>query len=184
VKNDANILAIQLQNGNTEALAMLYELLSRPVFLFAYSVLRHKEKSEDVMQATFIKMKISIHQYKPNTNFKAWAFTIARNLALTELNRAKRTISADEIEYEFKDTSQSIETQFEHQAALQVAMQTLIAVNRQIVVLNAIEGFKMREIATLLTLPLGTVLWRYNMALKQIKQELIKRGESHEDART
>lgn len=175
--NNANKLAIELQNGNTEALALLYELLSKPVFLFAFSILRHKEKSEDVMQNTFIKIKTNIHQYRANTNFKAWAFTIAKHLALNQLNLEKRVVLAEDIEYEFPETKQSIETQFEHQMVLRVAMQTLNSTARQILVLSTVEGYKMREIAALLSMPLGTVLWRYNSALKQLKQELIKRGE-------
>lgn len=50
-------------------------------------------------------------------------------------------------------------------------METLSDQERQIVLLHAMTGWKHREIAKLLQLPLATVLSRYNRALKKLRNE-------------
>ena len=47
---------------------------------------------------------------------------------------------------------------------------------RQIVVLHAVSGFKHREIAACLELPLATVLSKYHRAIKKMKTNLEKEG--------
>jgi RNA polymerase sigma-70 factor (ECF subfamily) len=51
-------------------------------------------------------------------------------------------------------------------------MEQLTEQERQIVALHALAGFKHREIAAILRLPLPTVLSKYNRALKKLRQHL------------
>ena len=59
---------------------------------------------------------------------------------------------------------------------LEAAMSVLDAEERQIVVLHAMTGFKHREIAEILDLPTGTVLSKYNRALKKMRKEMEAKG--------
>ena len=52
---------------------------------------------------------------------------------------------------------------------------------RQIVVLHAVSGFKHREIAAMLNLPLPTVLSKYNRAIKKLRSQLEKEDGSHDE---
>ena len=47
---------------------------------------------------------------------------------------------------------------------------------RQIVVLHAVSGYKHKDIADLMELPLPTVLSKYNRALKKLKERITKGG--------
>lgn len=53
-------------------------------------------------------------------------------------------------------------------------MKQLTDQERQIVMLHAVAGFKHREIAELLELPLSTVLSKYRRALKKLRHSLEK----------
>jgi RNA polymerase sigma-70 factor (ECF subfamily) len=55
---------------------------------------------------------------------------------------------------------------------LQQCMEVLSDTERQIVVLHAVSGFKHREIAAYLELPLATVLSKYHRAIKKMKTML------------
>ena len=55
-------------------------------------------------------------------------------------------------------------------------MNVLDAEERQIVVLHAMTGFRHREIAEVLDLPTGTVLSKYNRALKKMRKEMEAKG--------
>ena len=59
---------------------------------------------------------------------------------------------------------------------LETAMNVLDAEERQIVVLHAMTGFRHREIAEILDLPTGTVLSKYNRALKKMRKEMEAKG--------
>lgn len=59
---------------------------------------------------------------------------------------------------------------------LETAMSILDAEERQIVVLHAMAGFRHREIAEILDLPTGTVLSKYNRAMKKMRKEIGSRG--------
>ena len=62
----------------------------------------------------------------------------------------------------------------ENRIVLKECMQLLNDEERKIVVLHAVTGFKHREIAKLLELPLSTVLSKYNRAIKKLKTALTK----------
>ena len=60
----------------------------------------------------------------------------------------------------------------ENKAAIRACMERLSDEERQIVVLHAVSGFKHREIASLLSLALPTVLSKYNRAIKKLRAYL------------
>ena len=60
----------------------------------------------------------------------------------------------------------------EDRGVLRACLEQLSDQERQIVALHAVAGFKHREIAALLELPLSTVLSKYNRAIKRLKQYL------------
>ena len=53
---------------------------------------------------------------------------------------------------------------------------------RQIVILHSISGFKHRETAELLSMPLATVISKYNRAIKKMATSLTKGEEYYEKA--
>ena len=55
---------------------------------------------------------------------------------------------------------------------LEQCMNALTDTERQIVVLHAVSGFKHREIAAMLSIPLPTVLSKYNRAIKKLRKAL------------
>ena len=65
----------------------------------------------------------------------------------------------------------------EDNLVLTAALQSLKAEESQIVMLYAVAGFKHREIASLLELPLSTVLSKYSRAIRKLKT-ILKEGEA------
>lgn len=59
------------------------------VFRLAYSILNDPAEAEDAAQDTFLKAVSRLHQYQPETNFKAWLYTIAVNTARGYLRKRK-----------------------------------------------------------------------------------------------
>ena len=60
----------------------------------------------------------------------------------------------------------------EDKIVIRKCIETLGDSEREIVILHAVSGFKHREIAEILGLPLSTVLSKYNRAIKKLRKTL------------
>lgn len=155
-------LMCKVVRGDEGAFSRLYEGMKRGVFALAYSYLRNYEDAEDVVQETFLTVKRKASLYKNGTNVRAWIFQIAKNRSLDELRRRKRRGEAELIKEE------GVETAFPF---LDELTAKLTEEEREIVLLHAVWGYKHKEIAAEKGLPLGTVTWKYNEAIKKLRKE-------------
>jgi len=112
-------------------------------------------------------------QFQPGTNCKAWLFTILLNLWS---RRQKKTSSRLEVV--------GLEDQREARASgglseeQVMASEVLAAVDRlpddqrTVLLLSAVEGFTLQEIATMLAIPVGTVTSRIGRARVAVREAL------------
>lgn len=73
-----------------EEFVALYVRHEPAVFSFVLSMLKHTADTEDVVQRASLTMWRLFDQYEPGTNFRAWAFQVAKNEALNHLSKSKR----------------------------------------------------------------------------------------------
>ncbi len=165
-KGQLEQLAAQLAAGSNAAFETLYRGTSRGVFAFLYAMVRNRWDAEDLTQETYLKVKMNIGQYRQGTNFRAWMFQIAKNLALNHLKAAARTapllgeVADEETPADACETSLFFED----------LKRILTAEEYKIVMLHDVSGFRHREIAQLMEMPAGTVMWQYSRAVKKIKK--------------
>lgn len=167
-KRELDKLIIKIQDGDENAFAIFYDETYRGLFSFIYSYLKDWHTSEDLMQETFIKVKSNIDKYTLGTNVIAWMFQIAKNLCKDYLKKqnAHRIENIDNVVIE-KNYEPERNT-FVHD----LINKNLQEPDRQIVLLHILFGYKNREIAKILNIPLGTVLWRYNKSIKKLQNKL------------
>lgn len=167
---DKKMLA--LQRGDEQAFEDIYNETHRGLFAFILSICRNYHTAEDMMQTAYIRLRTTVSSYKAGSNAFAWLYTIAKNATLNEIARAKREALTDMEEERADFGTYDIE---DSDAPVTAIMNRALGdVERQIVTLHVIAGFKHREIAEMLDKPLGTVLWTYNNALAKLKKELQK----------
>lgn len=172
---DENLI-IRMASGDGDAFRDLYRKTAGPVYGFALSILRNRHDAEDVMHDAFIKTYQNAGAYKPKGKPWAWIMTIVRNLCYDRLRAGK--ISDDAEQYESlagvrdEDAAQGTEELALDRIVLKEALGILGAEDRQIVMLHALTGMKHREIAELLDIPVGTVLSKYNRALKRMRDKI------------
>lgn len=166
---------LKLQQGDEGAFERIYNETKRGLFAFILSIARDYHLAEDMMQTSYIRLRTTISSYRAGSNAYAWLYTIAKNATLNEINRRKRESVTDTFEDEGKFGSYDMDDV--DSPVTRVMNRVLNDGERQIVTLHVISGFKHREIAEMLSKPLGTVLWTYNNALSKMKKELQKEGE-------
>jgi len=166
----------QIAAGDREALQRLYEAVGDKVYGFALSLVRHPQDAEDVMQETFLRVCVHAKEYRPQGKPLAWIFTIARHLAMDKRREQRRTQPLEETEA----VDLSGVAQAEQRMLLDSLLNRLSEEDRQILILHAVVGMKHREIATVMELPLNTVLSRYRRALNRLKS-IVKEASLHDE---
>ncbi len=153
--------------GDKEALHSLYQETRSAVYGFALSILKNTHDAEEVLQDTYIQVFRAAQSYQPSGKLMSWLLTITRNLALMKIRQQARFSGEEppDIPDEHPETP-------DDRMLLQKALDTLAEGERQIVILHAVTGFKQREIAELLDMPLSTVLSKYSRALKKLRLAL------------
>lgn len=167
---------ISLKKGNTDSLEVIYELTRRGVFSFVLPIMGSKEGAEDVTQSTYVHLYEKIDQYDKKKNPLNWILTMAKNIALTEVAKQGREITTDFMEGPNVDRVFTYDPNDFDSPTIELANKILSPSELQILLMYAVAEYKHREIAEILNLPIGTVTWKYNAALKKIRVELEKNG--------
>lgn len=165
-------LLLQVAQGDMDAFHHLYDLASKNVYGFALSITKNTHDAEDVLQETFLKVYAKAGDYTAQGKPMAWILTIARNLALSRLREQGKTLTLEENQDTIPDFS--MVENAEQRLVLETLFRVLNTEEKEILVMHVASGLKHREIATILELPLSTVLSKYHRALKKLKEAVDK----------
>ena len=175
-------LIASFQNGNEQAYIELVRRYRDRLMTFVFRFLGDMELSEDIVQDTMIKVYTHKHYYKEIAKFSTWIYTIAGNLAKTELRKRKRRkvtllsqMNTDDRKYEIPSTELQSEdiVQGEYtERYIQKAILQLPLHFRTVVILRDIQELSYEEISKIVNVPLGTVKSRINRARLQLQQAL------------
>lgn len=161
-----------IASGNNDCLGDLYNDTSVSIYSFALSILKNSHDAEDVMHDVFLTVIASASNYTGQGKPMAWILTITRNHCLMKLRQ--RNKNADYCAENWEDTlAQATGLSPEDTVILRMCMQQISDEELRIVVLHAVSGFKHREIADLLSLPLPTVLSKYRRAIKKLQNFML-----------
>ena len=176
------ILIEKFQNGDNYAFDQLVRRYKEPLLNFVYRFVGDLTEAEDIVQDTFFRVYKNKHYYKNVAKFSTWIYTIAGNLAKTELRRRKRrkifSIHRDtqeEKEWDLPDIETNPEKEVNTvvtERIIQKAINNLPDKFREVVVLRDIEGFSYEDISDIIRVPLGTVKSRVNRARLRLQEDL------------
>jgi RNA polymerase sigma-70 factor (ECF subfamily) len=178
--SDEELMA-NLQRGDQSGLTELVRRYKDPLTNFVFRVLGNREDCYDVVQDTFLRVYRSNHTYKPVARFSTWIYTIALNLARTEL-RKRRFRSGlwldrkrEESQFDPEDEGFQPDVLADStllDARIQAALQLLDEKYRTAVVLRDIQDLPYEEIAAITGANLGTVKSRINRGRVFLQEQL------------
>lgn len=161
---------LKLKNGDASAFDYIYERTNRSVYFTIFRIVKDKMSAEDVLQDTYMRAISAIEQYREGTNFIGWLCSIGKSLALNRLKKYRREISTDFEAKAYKYGTEEPELPY----VFDIASKILSEDEYKIVMLCHVSGYKRREVSDMLGLPVGTVTWKNNEALKKLKSYLEK----------
>ena len=147
------------------------------LYNFAYRLTRNREEAEDLVQEASIRGFKAYHKFAEGTNFKAWMFTIVRNVFINEYRKKTREplkVNYEEVENfislpEFTGFAEELFSE-----ALQQSLGQLPEELRTTLMLFYVEELSYKEIAEVMKCPIGTVMSRLFMARQCMKKNMIK----------
>ena len=170
---DGNLVR-RARGGDTIAFGALVKRYERAAYAVATSVTGRHEDAEDAAQEAFLVALERLEECRSPERFAGWFMTIvrnrARNLVRREALRETEQVPAG-ARSRGPTPERATETS-ELRARLEAAMAVLPEVQREIVLLHDLEGWKHREIAERLELPAGTVRSHLHFARKALRAAL------------
>ena len=142
--------------------------------------------AEDLVQETYLKAFRAADRFEPGTNLKAWLFTILHNTARNRVRDRRReavTFDSETVDRaadappdvgatRFVDTPETLLLRETLDFDLKMAIEALPEAFRQAVWLRDVEEFSYAEIASMLTIPAGTVMSRISRGRRMLFDRL------------
>ena len=181
--DDSGLVAAFLA-GEKRAFNLLVDRYQSRLLNFVYRTTGDRERAEDLVQETFIRVYRHLHRFDQSKKFSTWIYTIASNLAKNELrNRSrnplvlfqaiKKNWDADQKPLEWEDNTFRPDDLFRKRHLRQMvesAVEELPEHHRVVFVLRELEGKTYEEIAEITSCNLGTVKSRLNRARNNFAQ--------------
>ncbi|MDO4165666.1 MAG: RNA polymerase sigma factor [Bacteroides sp.] len=144
---------------------------------FAYKLTADREEANDLLQETSLKALDNEDKYAPDTNFKGWMYTIMRNIFINNYRKIVREQTfADTTnnQYHLNQPQDTAYESTERAYDLKEMRRVVNALPREYKIPFSmhVSGFKYREIAEKLDLPLGTVKSRIFFTRQRLQKEL------------
>jgi RNA polymerase sigma-70 factor, ECF subfamily len=181
--DDSGLVAAFLA-GEKRAFNELVDRYHVRLLNFIYRTIGDRDRAEDLVQETFIRVYRHLHRFDQSKKFSTWAYTIASNLAKNELrNRSrnplvlfqtiKKNWDADHRPLEWEDNTYRPDDLFRKRHLKETvdrAVAELPEHHRIVFVLREMEGKTYEEISDITGVNLGTVKSRLNRARNNFAQ--------------
>ena len=168
-------LFTELKSSNNKvAFETLYKQYNKLVYRIAFTILKNKEDSEDVVQVVFSKIFTLSKDKLPLDNISTWIYSVTKNESISLFRKKKNILDLDSI-YEIADTDNEINNIVD-QDSYNRLISRLNDKGKEVVSLKVLTNLTFDEIAKLLNESAGTVKWRYYKSIHTLKLLLSNLG--------
>jgi len=177
-------LLLKIVEGDEEAFCAVFDHYSKFVYSFAYKLVRSTEVAEEVVQDIFMKVWEGKEKLLNIDNFGAYLNVLVRNHSLNLLRQLAKKQTVDL--YTVSDLpvqDYSTEHTIDYRDTLMILEEVLDVLpdhQREVYKLCHLEGLRYEEAAAKLDISTNTVHYHMKLALKTIREYLIKRGIAYQ----
>jgi len=171
----------QYKDGNEEAFREIVERYKNPLYAFLRRFLNRQDLVEDVFQETFLQLYSSKDKFDTSRPLHPWLFTIAANKAKDALRKIQRNasmsigaiadsgnVSVDDVVNllaSYKTTPFDVASKDETARHVRQIIANMPENLRGILILAYFEQFSYKQMAEILSIPIGTVKSRLHTAV-------------------
>jgi RNA polymerase sigma-70 factor, ECF subfamily len=172
------VLLLQIAQGDQDAFARMYDLLSPRVFGLILRVLVDRSQSEEVLQEVFLEVWQSAGRFAPNRGQgRSWILTMAHRRAVDRVRSAQASTDRDvrvglrDLDVAHDGVAEQVELKIEGERVA-TALSSLPEAQREALTLAYYGGYSQSEIAALVGAPLGTIKTRMRDGLSRLRAEM------------
>ncbi len=169
-------LMLQIVSGDQAAFSELYHRYKSRMYYYFFRMLGNSaEQANDFLQELFMKIVEKPESYNPDYSFSTWLYSVANNMCKNEYRRRGIRLEYQETELLEPQIDFLREPAIKPEQLIEKIFETLGCLgeeHRSAFLLRYREGFSIREVATILELPEGTVKSRLFYAKKLLAEKL------------
>jgi RNA polymerase sigma-70 factor (ECF subfamily) len=190
---------LAFKSGDARAFATLVQRHRGPVYNFILRFVGHRQRAEDVLQETWLKVVRNSSEWQPKAKFTTWVYTIARNLcvdsARKESFRKADSLDApasneesdgrsmgDLVADDKGPTPDRAAHNVRIRPMIEKALESLPTEQREVFLLREYQGIGFKEIAEVTGVNENTVKSRMRYALEGLRKRLGELGVDGEIA--
>ncbi len=155
-----------------QAFESAYTAYSPLVFRVALSHMQNREDAEDLVHDVFIKYMEKAAYLNDEEHKRAWLIRVTVNACRDALRKRqyRNHLSLDEVaELPTADRTEGVE--------IFAALDTLSPADKNVILLHDLEGYSLKEVATMLGIGLSAAKMRLSRARERLKKHLEREGE-------
>ncbi len=188
VRADERGLLLRHREGDPEAFAALVGEYRAPVYAYLLRCGVDEADRDDLFQEIFLRIHRGAGSYQAQRPVHPWIFTIVSNAVRTYVRKRRvrqlvfapsASAGADSPGEDLADAApDSVRRSQARQAValVQEELHRLPLVQREVVLLACVESLKLKEVATVLEIPLNTVKTHLRRARLTLARALARRG--------
>lgn len=179
--------------GDIQSFEILIQKYQRKAYNIAYRYMGNEQDAKDALQDALIKIYKSLKNFREDSSFYTWVYTIVTNTckdALKKRNKMDKVSSLtsylDKENGEILDIKdeayipEKILESREYQQQLLSALDKLTIEHKEAIMLRDIQGFSYDEISEILECTVGTVKSRISRGRQKLREIIITMMEQNE----
>lgn len=175
----ARLAAVKIDRSSEERFEREALPHMRQLYGSAYRLTRNAADAEDLVQETYLRAFRAFERYTPDTNIRAWLFTILHRAHTDSFRKAGRSPQTVELMEDGPGMAPPQDALARGQEDIARALEALPEVFRTAVLLRDVQDFAYDEIAGILDVPIGTVMSRIHRGRALLRASLghLRPGE-------
>ena len=154
-----------------------FNQMSQVLQSFAYNLTKNGEEAKDLFQETAYRALTNRDKFRPGTNFKAWLFTIMKNIFINNYRKrvkANTIFDSTDNDYYINSGSTVVRNGSESQIMMKELWRMINELDESIRIpfVMHYEGYKYQEIADEMGISLKTVEAQMSKALRILRENL------------
>lgn len=188
---DAELIT-RFNDGDAKAFEVLLGRYQRPIYNFIFRSVRHKDHADELLQEVFLRVIQRSKDFKGQSKFSTWLYTIARNLCIDHSRkmsfRRHKSLDSPMRSSKSGDEGPSLldRTAGKEQGAdreliaarvtreVAQAVEALPEEQREVFLMRQLQGMPFKDIADIVGVPENTVKSRMRYALERLQEALAE----------
>ena len=155
-------------SGNLDAMSHIFERYHKRLYNFYFQMIRDRAICDDMVQTVFYKVIRYRESYKGG-QFVSWIFKIARNVFSDQYQKSKKTLNNVDIDLVAHKNEDNKVDKIEEIQHLHNALNRLNVEEKELIVMNRLQGIKYDRIAEIIGSSEGAVKVKVHRIIKKLK---------------